>query len=132
MKKYELADFEFSQSYLFFWDKIERTNFMLENYISTRNEPLEGRLMAWLLSDPYCDGGQWDMLINLVKKYGVVPKHYFPEVHSSESSRHLNKILTNKVECVCSLDNPPLKYLQIKACITRILIVLALYFSSNT
>ena len=97
MKKYELADFEFSQSYLFFWDKIERTNFLLETYIATRNEPLDGRLMGYLLSDPYSDGGQWDMLVNLVEKHGLVPKAYYPETNSSESSRHFNKILANKV-----------------------------------
>ena len=97
MKKYELSEFEFSQAYLFFWDKIERTNYMIETYIQTREEPLEERLMAWLLNDPYCDGGQWDMLVNLVMKYGLVPKAYYPETHSSENSRHFNKIITSKV-----------------------------------
>ena len=29
MKKLEIEDFEFSQSYLFFWDKIERSNYFL-------------------------------------------------------------------------------------------------------
>ena len=97
MKKYELSEFEFSQNFIFFWDKIERTNYVLEAFIETRNEPLDGRLMAWLLKDPYCDGGQWDMLVNIVNKYGMVPKDYFPETASSESSRQLNNILTNKV-----------------------------------
>lgn len=38
------------------------------------------------------------MLVNLVNKYGLVPKVYYPETHTSESSRYLNKILSNKVE----------------------------------
>ena len=97
IKKYELYDFEFSQAYLFFWDKIERTNYLLEVFISTRREPLEERLMGFLLSDPYNDGGQWDMIVNLVNKYGLVPKIYYPETHSSEGTRNLNKILANKV-----------------------------------
>lgn len=82
---------------MFFWDKIERTNYLIETFIATRNEPLNGRLMGYLLSDPYSDGGQWDMLVNLVEKYGLVPKPYYPETHTSEGSRHLNKVLSNKV-----------------------------------
>lgn len=53
--------------------------------------------MGFLLSDPYNDGGQWDMIVNLVNKYGLVPKIYYPETHSSEGTRNLNKILANKV-----------------------------------
>lgn len=30
MKKYKLSGFEFSQNYLFFWDKLEKANFFLE------------------------------------------------------------------------------------------------------
>lgn len=97
MKKYDIGEFEFSQNYLFFWDKIERTNYMLETFIETRKEPIDGRLMMFLLHDPYCDGGQWDMVVNLIKKYGLVPKPYYPETHSSENSRKFNTIITNKV-----------------------------------
>lgn len=97
MEKYNLADFEFSPSYLFFWDKIERTNYFLHAYISTRSEEVESRLVSWLLMDPYCDGGQWDMLVNLVTKYGVVPKSTYPECNCTENSRAFNKLITNKV-----------------------------------
>ena len=97
MKKYELTEFEFSQAYLFFWDKIERTNYMLETFIETREEPLDGRLVNFILTDPYCDGGQWDMIVNLIRKYGLVPKEHYPETHSSENSRQLNKLITTKV-----------------------------------
>ena len=95
--KYELGDFEFSQSYLFFWDKVERANYYLNAYIETRDEPVDGRMVNWLLQDPLCDGGQWDMLVNLVKKYGLVPKSVYPETKSTEGTRPLNQLLTNKV-----------------------------------
>lgn len=61
MKKYNLASFELSQAYLFFWDKLEKANFFLENVIDTADEDLEGRLVQRLLADPVSDGGQWDM-----------------------------------------------------------------------
>lgn len=65
--------------------------------IFKKGEPVEGRLVSFMLTNPVNDGGQWDMLVNLVNKYGVMPKKCFPEAHSSGASRRLNIILTTKV-----------------------------------
>lgn len=62
MKKYNLKELELSQSYLFFWDKLEKANWFLEQILDTLDEPLDGRLVQELLSDPVGDGGQWDMV----------------------------------------------------------------------
>jgi bleomycin hydrolase len=62
MQRYSLKSFELSQAYLFFWDKLEKANYFLENVIDTVDEPLDGRLMQSLLSSPVGDGGQWDMV----------------------------------------------------------------------
>jgi len=99
MKEYNLDEFEFSQNYLFYWDKIERCNYFLNNIVKTakRNEPVEGRLVSFLLSDPTSDGGQWDMLVNLITKHGLMPKKCFPEAFSSESSMRMNSILKSKL-----------------------------------
>ena len=97
MKKMKLEEFELSQSYLMFWDKLEKANFFLESIIETREEPLDGRLVMWLLADPLNDGGQWDMFVNLIKKYGVVPKSVMPETHSSSQSRSMNQVLISKL-----------------------------------
>ena len=72
MKKYNLKEFELSQAYLFFWDKLEKANYFLEQILDTVEEPLDGRLVQELLSSPVGDGGQWDMVANLVEKYGLV------------------------------------------------------------
>ncbi|XP_010795197.1 bleomycin hydrolase-like [Notothenia coriiceps] len=71
MKKFNLEEFEFSQSYLFFWDKIERCYYFLQACVETaqRKEPVDGRLVQFLLSNPTNDGGQWDMLVNLIGLY---------------------------------------------------------------
>ncbi len=97
MEKMKLEAFELSQSYLMFWDKLEKANFFLESIIETREEPLDGRLVMWLLADPLNDGGQWDMFVNLVEKYGVVPKSVMPETHSSSLSRPMNRVLVGKL-----------------------------------
>jgi bleomycin hydrolase len=96
-KKMNLEKFELSQAYLMFWDKLEKANFFLENVLETRAEPLNGRLVMWLLSDPLPDGGQWDMFVNLVEKYGVVPKPMMPETHSSSKSGPMNAVLVAKL-----------------------------------
>jgi len=72
MRKHNLKEFELSQAYLFFWDKLEKANYFLEQIIDTADEDLEGRLVQRLLSQPVGDGGQWDMVANLVEKYGLV------------------------------------------------------------
>lgn len=99
IKHYNLEDFEFSQGYLFFWDKIERCNFFLNNVIETmkRNEPVDGRLAAFLFNDPSTDGGQWDMIVNLINKHGLMPKKNFPETFSCESSLRMNQVIKSKL-----------------------------------
>lgn len=53
--------------------------------------------MMWLLSDPLSDGGQWDMFVNLIKKYGVVPKSFMPETKNSNNSEVMNILLETKL-----------------------------------
>ena len=97
MKNLNLKTVELSQSYPLFYDKLEKTNYFLDSIIKTVNEPLEERLVSHLLTDPLCDGGQWDMFVNLVKKYGVVPKDAMPESISSSATRELDRYLTLKL-----------------------------------
>lgn len=99
-----LEDFELSQTYLMFWDKFEKANYFLENILKTLEEPTDGRLICWLMTDPLQDGGQWDMFVNLVKKYGVVPKSAMPETESSSASGLMNSNITYKLrECASRL-----------------------------
>ncbi len=92
--RYNLKTFELSQTYPLFWDKLEKCNWFLANILDTLDEPLDGRLVSYLLSDPICDGGQWDMFRSLVKKYGVVPKDAMPETACSRNTREMDKYLT--------------------------------------
>tara|TARA_B110000285_G_C15086950_1_gene596765 strand:+ start:431 stop:1807 length:1377 start_codon:yes stop_codon:yes gene_type:complete len=102
IEQYNLpSSFEFSQSYLFFWDKFERVNYLLNTFEETKQEPLDGRLMQFLLKEPMGDGGQWQMFVNLVEKYGLVPKSVYPETKHSSYSTGLNMVLTKKVREYC-------------------------------
>jgi bleomycin hydrolase len=88
-----VKEFEFSQNYLMFWDKLERANFVLEAIIETADRPSDDRTVAFLLRNPISDGGQWDMFTALVAKHGVVPKTSMPETESSANSSRMNSSL---------------------------------------
>ena len=108
--KYKLKEFEFSQNYLFFWDKLERFNYNLECAIQTRDEDVNSQVVQHILSDPTCDGGQWDMVVNLIEKYGLVPKSVYNEsYHSSNSGQMngvLNKLFRKNVKILREAENP--------------------------
>jgi bleomycin hydrolase len=87
-----IESFELSQNYLTFWDKFEKANYFLESVLATLDETTDSRLFSWLMTS-YQDGGQWDMFINLVSKYGVVPKQAMPETFHSEATAGLNHVI---------------------------------------
>ncbi|KAI0203384.1 peptidase C1-like family protein [Astrocystis sublimbata] len=97
MQKYALDGFQLSQAYLFYWDKLEKANYFLENIIDTAGEDLDGRLVQRLLADPASDGGQWDMVYNLVRKYGLVPQALYPDSWNAMTSSTVNYVVVGKL-----------------------------------
>ena len=93
MDKLGVKDFELSQNYPFFWDKLERCNYFLESMVQLADRPADDRTLAWLLQDVMGDGGQWNMFAAVVHKYGVVPKSVMPETESSSNTAAMNKNL---------------------------------------
>ena len=102
-KKYNLDNFEFSQSYFMFFDKLEKANYFLESILVTLDEKSDDRLMAWLVSSPIQDGGQWDMFVNLMEKYGIVPQSVMPESFHTSSSRSMNQLITRQLRKFASI-----------------------------
>lgn len=51
--------------------QVERCNYFLHACVETaqRKEAVDGRLVQFLLSNPTNDGGQWDMLVNLIGQF---------------------------------------------------------------
>jgi len=93
MKKMGLKNFEFSQNYAMFWDKIERANYALEALIATSDRDLDDRTVAYLLDSLADDGGQWNMFVALIRKHGLVPKEVMPETESSSNTKRMNEVL---------------------------------------
>ena len=97
IKKFDLDTIELSQNYLFFWDKLEKANYYLESVLATVDEPIEGRLFSFISLFPLGDGGQWDMIVNLVEKYGLVPQEAYPDSENSRASRSMVSCMTTKL-----------------------------------
>lgn len=97
IEKYKMNDFEFSQNYLAFWDKMEKANTFLEYIIEFRDRDLLDRELTRVLESPIGDGGYWHYTSALIKKYGLVPKEVMPESNSSGKTSAMNKILARKL-----------------------------------
>ncbi|GAB3925510.1 C1 family peptidase [Microlunatus endophyticus] len=91
--KLGVKDFEFSQNYAMFFDKIERANYFLQSVIDLADRPTDDRTLATLLQDCMGDGGQWNMFVAVVAKHGLVPKSAMPETISSSGTRQMNSSL---------------------------------------
>ncbi len=96
-KNLNLKEFQLSQNYLFFYDKLEKSNYFLDKILETAGEDVNSRLIQELLSAPVNDGGQFTMFLNLIEKYGVIPQDQYPDVYSSTASRKLNELITTKL-----------------------------------
>jgi len=92
-----LESFEFSQNYLAFWDKLEKANCFLENIIKFAGRDMLDREMEFLLRKPIPDGGYWENVVNLVEKYGVVPREIMPETNSSGNTSLMNALISRKL-----------------------------------
>ena len=78
--------FEFSPTYLQFFDKIEKSNHVLRSLaglFARGVTDLDDRTVSALLDGAASDGGQWNYFTNLVAKYGVVPAYAMPETYGS-------------------------------------------------
>ena len=95
--KFNLGSFQFSQSYPFFWDQLEKSNLFLQGVIDTRKLPFEDRQVDWLFSNPLSDGGQFTGVSNLITKYGLVPAEAMPETYQANNTSQMANLLKLKL-----------------------------------
>jgi len=91
--KYNMKDFELSQNYLSFWDRLEKANYFYQNILETADLPVNDRKVNLLFTYPNGDGGQWQYAADLINKYGVVPTYAMPETSVSENTSEFNAVL---------------------------------------
>lgn len=96
-KKLMVKEFKLSQSYLAFYDKLEKLNYTLNALIETLDKDYDDRTVQFLVQNGIGDGGQWDMIVNIIKKYGICPKNVYVETFTSSNTRTLNSLLNTEL-----------------------------------
>lgn len=95
---YKLNDFQFSHTYPFFWDQLEKSNLFLQGIIDTREKPMDDQMVEWLFKNPLSDGGQFTGVADILTKYGVVPANVMVETFSSENTRQMANLIKLKLK----------------------------------
>ena len=87
------GQFEISQNFLAYYDKLEKYNYFAESIIEliTKGAKHDDRKVEFLLRG-VGDGGQWQMYVELVKKYGICPKSVFGETAQSSETMGSSKL----------------------------------------
>lgn len=93
MKKLNAKNIELSQAYLQYYDRLEKSNFVLDKAIKLAGEEYDSRLNEFILNFGNADGGYFEFFSSLVKKYGVVPIEEMPDGACSTDTTELNETL---------------------------------------
>ena len=103
-KRHGLKEFELSQNYIAFYDKLEKINYFLESVDDFIDSDKDDRTLQHIVRIGIQDGGQWDMFVSLVEKYGVVPKDAMEETANSSSTKTMNQFINLKLRQYVSLS----------------------------
>ncbi|MBP5694088.1 MAG: C1 family peptidase [Bacilli bacterium] len=94
-KQINIENIEISQNYIAFFDKLEKANFLLTSIVDLAKEKPDSRVLMHLLVNGVSDGGQWDMFVNIVRKYGIVPKNNMKETKQSSATYESNVMINS-------------------------------------
>ena len=95
--KFNLGSFQFSQSYCFFWDQLEKSNLFLQAVIDNAKKPMDDKLVEWLFQHPLSDGGQFTGVQDIISKYGVVPADVMPESFTANNTSRMASLISLKL-----------------------------------
>lgn len=98
MAKYGMPVFEFSQTYPFFWDQLEKANLFLQGVIDTGDKSMNDQTVEWLFRHPLSDGGTFTGVADIVGKYGLVPSEVMPDTYSSENTAMMSNLIGLKLK----------------------------------
>ncbi len=88
---------EFSHSYLFFYDQLEKANLMLQGVIDCARKPMDDTRVQFFFRNPIGDGGTFCGVADLSEKYGLVPMNVMPETFSSDNTSQMQKMVSSKL-----------------------------------
>ena len=97
-KKLNMEKFELSESFLYFYDNMEKANLFLQRVIDTKNLDIKDRKVEDVFYSTPEDGGYFEFFYYLIKKYGIVPKTNMGELFHTEESTFMFYTLENALK----------------------------------
>lgn len=95
--RYGMGDFQFSQSYSFFYDQLEKANLFLQAVIDNASRPMDDKTVEWLFKNPLSDGGTFCGVQDVVTKYGLVPADVMPERYNANNTSRMSGLIALKL-----------------------------------
>ncbi len=94
----DIMNLELSNSYIAFFDKLEKSNNTYENIIELKNTDLDYLHKEKIVQYCVSEGGYWQWFVAIVNKYGIVPMALMPDSIESENYDKITNIYTEKVK----------------------------------
>ena len=88
---------DYSQAYLYFYDQLEKSNLMLQGCIDTANKPMDDTRVIFFFKKPLHDGGTFCGIIDLIRKYGLVPASVQQETYQANHNKKITQLLNRKL-----------------------------------
>ena len=99
VRKLDLTrEFELSESYVCFYEKLEKCNYFLSEFMNKDNIDLADARTRNLLCSGCEDGGLWVTCANIIKKYGIIPKTCYHESANSSCTSTLISTINYKLK----------------------------------
>lgn len=88
---------EYSRAYLYFYDQLEKSNLMLQGCIDTAYKPMDDTRVTFFFKKPLHDGGTFCGIIDLIRKYGLVPASAQQETYQANHNKKITQLLNRKL-----------------------------------
>lgn len=117
-------DFELSQTHTYRHDKLERCNTAMETIFRFKQRGVQQDSLeyATIIPDILDDGGTWQFFVNIVAKYGVVPRVSQPDNFQAKNTDGMNQLILTAVMQSASSISPSTtrsQFMAVKASVLR-------------
>lgn len=97
----DLKSFSLSNSYIAFFDKLEKSNNTYENIINLQDISLKYINKEKILKDCVSESGNWKWFVSIVNKYGLVPYECMQDAFEDLVEKNITNLFTEKVKKDC-------------------------------
>lgn len=94
----DLMEFELSNNYIAFFDKLEKSNNVYENIIKSENTDIDYIRDERMLDFCVTEGGYYEEFSAIVNKYGIVPYSIMPDYVEGLNCTRIDTLYTEKVK----------------------------------